>query len=428
MHGEHTPPSVSAPATLTPLGAQQMYSQGAAFRGRYLRPAYRHSRDAASGCHGSAPIDGIEPDAIDNSHLTVLSLSHNHTVASAIVFMQGLYSPSAQAISDCPEADWPVSGSWAESPPDGYQYPNITTVQLGHDPESIMVHGVSYCNKHATSLSTDDVFSGYSSSSRQFYRDLWSKGTFGDSFSLEQADFSNAYNLYECASYNWAYNDDTKCLITDDDLSRLHQHASAEQWIRNANLTVSGKMEGDMIRGVAGLTVASGAVALFTENIVSCGRRNKLNLIFTSHDPFIAFSAVAKSQFMHQDGGHVSLDLPQPGTAITFELFSYEPYDNCKLDPSYGGGNTYLSDCDLWVRFIYHSLECPFGGWSFTMRFEDFNSTVQRFGVDNAEEWCRKCESNADFCDDKDGAVAVALGGAAVVVIIVAIILILTLC
>lgn len=264
------------------------------------------------------------------------------------------------------------------------------------------VHGASYCNTHEASLKADDDFLGYLSSSRQFYRDLWSRGTFGDSLSLEQADFSNAYNLYEYASYNWAYNDDMKCLITDDDLSRLRQHASAEQWIRNANLTVSGKMEGDMIRGVAGLTVASGAVALFTENIVSCGTRNKLNLIFTSHDPFVAFSAVAKNQFMHRDSGHLSLELPQPGTAITFELFSYEPYDSCKPYPCYGGNNTYSPGCDLRVRFIYHDLERPFGGWSFTMRFEDFNSTVQRFGVGDAAEWCRKCESNASFCNSTD--------------------------
>lgn len=135
MHGEHSPPSLSAPAILTPFGAQQMYTQGAAFRKRYLSPIYHRSRDAASGCY---PIDGIDPNANDGSHLTLLSLSHNYTVASAMAFMQGLYSPSAQAMSGYPEAGRPVNGSGMGYPPNGYRYLNITTVQLGQDPESIM--------------------------------------------------------------------------------------------------------------------------------------------------------------------------------------------------------------------------------------------------------------------------------------------------
>lgn len=319
------------------------------------------------------------------------------------------------------------------------------------------VHGAAYCNKHEESCSTDSNYLGYLGSTRQFYRDLWSAGAFGDSYSLEQASFTNAYDLYQCAAYNWAYSNNTKP-CSEEDLDRLRENAVAQQWIKNANLTASGNTEGDMIRGVAGLTVASGALDLFTENIVSCGARNKLNLIFTSHEPFVAFHAVVNAQFLHQPGAPFALELPDPGTAITFELFSHESHDKCKQpdasygtasegasnarhprvlggndsgasggcckmpEPSYGGYDSgYSSGCDLWVRFIYHDLKDPFKGLSYTMRFEDFNSTVQKFGVSTTGEWCGKCGSNADFCKDEDEdnhAWIVALSSSAVAIVL----------
>lgn len=106
---------------LTPLGAQQMYKQGAAFRRRYL------TLDATDF------IQGMETEAIDNGQLDVYSQTDEWVVAGATAFMQGLYPPAAVTFSDTAGGqdlahNYVGSKNATDYPMGGYQYPQVETL------------------------------------------------------------------------------------------------------------------------------------------------------------------------------------------------------------------------------------------------------------------------------------------------------------
>lgn len=72
--------------TLTPLGAQQLFSAGAFFRDRYIAPTN-------ISAYGDYIINGISTYSIDNTQTFSLSTQDEYVIASAQAFIQGLYPP-----------------------------------------------------------------------------------------------------------------------------------------------------------------------------------------------------------------------------------------------------------------------------------------------------------------------------------------------
>ncbi len=136
LYGDRTPLQGTTPS-LTPLGADQLVSQGSLFRSRYLdNKNYTHGEGLLTD---HAFIHGIEVNAIDNSQLTIYSSTESYISASAFAFMQGLYPPSTQSFTSGTgglEAATLANGSLLDYPLAGYQYPNILAASSG-DPESI---------------------------------------------------------------------------------------------------------------------------------------------------------------------------------------------------------------------------------------------------------------------------------------------------
>jgi hypothetical protein len=89
--GDRTPEILgSAPTTLTSLGAQQQYSNGAFFRQRYLTSS---SNFSMTNGVGPAPMTGMSAEVPDVRKLYVQALDEQSSVASAQAFLQGLYPP-----------------------------------------------------------------------------------------------------------------------------------------------------------------------------------------------------------------------------------------------------------------------------------------------------------------------------------------------
>lgn len=88
------PPSL-APATLTPLGAQQAFSVGQFFRQRYITGALSSSTNTTSGLN-VAPISGLNVDVLDQAQVWAQSVEEQWGVASAMAFLQGLYPGLSQ--------------------------------------------------------------------------------------------------------------------------------------------------------------------------------------------------------------------------------------------------------------------------------------------------------------------------------------------
>jgi len=133
LHGERTPlrTATSSSPNLTPLGAQQLFAQGTAFRARWLDKSLTAGQSAITGF---APIKRLQTNALDNSQLDILTTTDEYVVASAMSFMQALYPPRNQTFLDMESAVL-ANHTLVDYPLSGYQYPRIQTLsQL--DPNS----------------------------------------------------------------------------------------------------------------------------------------------------------------------------------------------------------------------------------------------------------------------------------------------------
>lgn len=120
MHGEKSPGMTSAFPDLTPLGAQQGWSQGQMLRTRYLQ-------GPGTNITHNYPIRDLPVNAIDNSKLYMLSADDDYMSASAQAFMQGVYPPLGQVYVD--DESILSNNSVVQYPLGGYQYPTIDVIQ-----------------------------------------------------------------------------------------------------------------------------------------------------------------------------------------------------------------------------------------------------------------------------------------------------------
>jgi hypothetical protein len=138
FHGEKTPLRglIASKESLTPLGAHQMYDQGAMFRARYLTNVNVTNADDTVAAH--APIEGLGSVAIDNTKISIIANDDVYVSTSAIAFMQGLYPP-AQAFADSAggvQAAYLANHTLVDWPLDGYQYPDLDILSV-LDPNSV---------------------------------------------------------------------------------------------------------------------------------------------------------------------------------------------------------------------------------------------------------------------------------------------------
>lgn len=416
--------STSATATLTSRGTRQMRDQGAAFRNRYL----------TGSSHGNrVPID---VESINGSHLGVASSANSYTTESAAAFVQGFYPQLPVA-----------NGSVLNDSHHVYVHPDTRIIYTCLDQDSIwyvhdavldrtsVTHGCTRrtqggagCRKHEDALldfERNNAVSSFDRDHKAFYQSLWDR-VFCEAFPRARTNFYNAYDLYDYAAFRWNHDNETRSLMTAGELARLRLLASTEQRLRHANLSDSGIADSDQTHAIAGRTLAGRVVHLFSQNINSRGERNKLNLVFTSHEPFLAFFALAD---LSASSG-LFTQLPHHGATMTFELFSSARHSN---------ETAYPSTDALRVRFLYRNSTDPhahfethpiFGHADSRMPFARFKTVMSDVGIGDAATWCRVCASKSCFCgtltDSPRGGnlLIVLLVAGAVVLILSAIVLI----
>ncbi|KAL2265590.1 hypothetical protein VTJ83DRAFT_6690 [Remersonia thermophila] len=292
-----------------------MHALGAAFRDRYVR---------LSRSDEHVGIVGVRPKTLDNSQLFIQASADGCSATSAIAFMQGLYPPFPQVSCDrtVPEHTRLADNSIVNYPMFGYQYPIIRTSDPDRDPDSIWIHGFRRCNKHETSLLSfphDPLADVLHQSSKTLYGRLWNQ-VFHDVFSPSEATFFNAHELFGYAVYRWVHDAGIHSALTLGDLEQLQELAWQEQTLKYAPTTGSRNSTEKLVSTMAGRTLVSRVAALFSENMASRGERNKLNLAFTSHEPFLSFFALAG--LLSGPSSHLFTQLPTPGATLIFELFS----------------------------------------------------------------------------------------------------------
>ncbi|KAK8108294.1 uncharacterized protein PG998_010307 [Apiospora kogelbergensis] len=404
LHGERTPLSTSSlKSSLTTYGAQQLYAQGQVFRDRYLTNA------SDGNITNSFPIVNLSPRALDNSQLDIITTTDTYNVASAMAFMQGLYPPTPRAFVENDggrDASTLANGSLVNFPLDGYQYPNIQATSI-LDPKSFQIQGHVSCSTYMGSqlmADDDEIIRRNRAESAEMYDGL-RRGVFaGTEPFASTPDADHAYELWDYAGYQHAHNATVRAGLGADVLDRLHRLASDQQFDYNGNLSASGLQPGDMVRAVAGRTLAA-RVAAQLRSQVAGGYPHKLSLAFGTFEPMLAFFALAQLS-----EGPASLrfrTIPAPGSAMVFELFSVADDDGS------GGSNDraqrYPGEDDLWVRFLYRYgtsaneplVEYPIfgrGNSQSSMKWRDFRSAMSEVAVADLYHWCQMCSAPTLYC------------------------------
>jgi hypothetical protein len=244
-------------------------------------------------------------------------------------------------------------------------------------------------------LRSDVTIDRVYNSSLQHYQDLWST-VFAGTFPMTDVNFDNAYALYDYAQFQYNHNATVRDSLSLDELDWIGQFASLEQFAKNGNLSVSGSQTGDMIRAISGRTLAGKVLAQFQGQIKSQGSVNKLTLMFGSFEPLLAFFSLSQLSYGH--AASLFQDIPSPGSAMVFELFSVD-----------SDISSYPTNEDLWVRFLYRNSTDPsqplseyplfgLGNSQSSMKYDDFVLAMNQFAIGDLATWCTLCESPILFC------------------------------
>ncbi|OTA99880.1 hypothetical protein M426DRAFT_35400, partial [Hypoxylon sp. CI-4A] len=397
FYGERTPLQGNLPTSLTPLGAQQLYSQGSLLRARYLSNSSLSDADAALTTN--EPIADIERQALDNNQLSIYSTAEDYVVAGALAFLQGLYPPVTQSFArnnGGVNASTLANGTVVNYPLDGYQYPNIQTIPIS-DMNSVWIEGHLTCTEYLSSsldFRSSEISQETYNATLDFYESTFAE-VFPNTLPNMLLNFEYAYELYDYAQYEYNHDESVRDALNADRLAFMRSLANSQQFDLNGNLSASGSQEGDMIRAISGRMLAGKVLQQLSSNIDSAGTENKINLMFGSFEPFLAFFAL--SGLSNLTSSELFTQIPQPGSAMVFELFST---DNDESAPKAN---------DLWVRFLFRNgtdpdaplTEYPLfgrGNSETRMRWSDFVSEIEKFSIQSISEWCDVCNAVTLYC------------------------------
>ncbi len=390
-YGERTPLILPEQNVLTPLGAQQLYSAGSTFRRRYIaQPSGSFGRNSG--------IRGISTYEIDSTQVYAMSTVDEFVVASAQAFVQGLYPPLSASSNNTILNSMSVlaNGSNIDFPLGGYQYPQIYTASE-LDPNSIWLAGVVNCPAYSISgaeyFNTQE-FVQTSVTNNDFYKGLESSILRGE-LPHSTLGYHNAYNIFDYLNYGYTHNRTVTNNLSPSDLAKARM--LADQWVysMNGNISANGYVSGDRIRTIAGQTMAAEIVGLLFNNIETGGVADKINLLFGSFEPFVAFAALARLPSLNTN----FYGLPDFGSSMVFEMFS--------VDVNNSG--TYPGIDELNVRFLFRNgtnatselISYPLFGRDPSqtdMTLQDFLEGMEGIMLPSIGDWCHTCGSVSIFC------------------------------
>lgn len=398
-YGDRTPFVFSSPATLTPLGAHQLFEAGAKVRERYVTPI--------EGDAELTTIAGISPFQLQYDQLTVLASQEQFVTGSAQAFLQGLYPPLETFSNYTYIAGQSTieNGTNLVAPLNGYQYPDILTL-TSNDMNSIWIDGTQNCPTWRSSVNDyyqTDAFENLRNSTQEFYGSLQSDFLDGY-FSTPSAGYLDAYYIYDYLRYASVHNTTVARLLAPEDLTKAKILAADLVFAQNADISVSGPVEGDHIRAMAGKTLATRILQSIYTSISTEGDSAKMTLLFGDFQPMVAFAALAG---LTTPQNAAFYNLPEPGASFIFELYSMQASTD----------QTYPENDEIFVRFFYQNgtgsdsqlVAYPLFGLSPSQTMiplADFVTNLQKFMIMNVEDWCTTCNSFSVFCPafvDDDG-------------------------
>lgn len=384
-YGDTVPSSLLRPNTLTPLGANQLYEAGSAFRNRYVA---LHGDDEVSGFR----IESLSSYMLRPEQIDVFTNTDAAVVASAQAFMQGLYPPLNDSYGSA--FSEPLfglaNGSTTMGPLNGYQFPRVLTYSSS-DPQSIAVDGQAACLAHRVAdveYTTSAEFEQMKQQSEAFYQRMYEQAL-SEELQRSSTSYANAYPISEYLEYQSLHNETLLHVINREDIELARSLASHYVFAVNGNST-SGRLN-----TIAGRTLAASILQAFDSNIEDRGASSMMTLLFGSHEPIVALTSILGLASPEHTNFY---SLPSHGSSVVFELYSLES----ERYPAYPDPS------NLYVRFALRNGTTARGFQSYPLfglspsnigiPYTEFVSGVKNVAVNTTEEWCHLCGSDADFC------------------------------
>ncbi|EOD50932.1 putative histidine acid protein [Neofusicoccum parvum UCRNP2] len=424
--GERTPLYVDLGVPdLTPLGAQQAYSQGTLFRQRYISPQVNNI-----DLHGPNVISNLSQYGIMNSQIYALAPDDAYTAATAQAFLQGLYPPYTLNDTTTPALAATAvlaNGSYIEAPLGGYQYPRIRTVSQ-YDPQRVFIAGQEgefwiqdnitqrltiyhpECINYAldrTSYFYTAEFNETFARTNSLYRQVGA-ATLSGAFPDVADNYINAYPIYDYLNYQYTHDVGIQSILSNNITLRgaydeLRYLADQQQWAFNSMPNSS-----QWIRAIAGSMLARKVLGQLAVNIATGGANAKMSLLFGEFQPMLSFFSLALAS--RSDSSRM-YGIPDFASSMVFELFSY------------GDSNgSYPATSDLWVRFYFRNgtansselVAYPIFGHGpseTAMSWTEFEESMGNIMLEDIADWCTACDAASIFCPALNSSLSVTSGG-----------------
>jgi hypothetical protein len=303
-----------------------------------------------------------------------------------------------------------ANNSYLDFPMGGYQYPLVETLSQ-YDPQSIFLSGTDNCLNWEISSAQyykTKEFTDLLSSSAQMYQAL-GNATLTGLLDISDWTLNHGYWIFDYLSFLNRHNSSVSQTLSDTGpfpgaLAQVTALANKKEWALFGNTTVSGVTPGDQILAIAGRTLAAKVLGQFFTNLNTLSITNKVTLMVGDFPPMLSLISLLGLGRLNDRFQAI----PPYGSAIVFELFTYNTSVNAGIDPN---------PSDLWVRFLFRNgsdvsstdfsaVNPPiqaypmFGrGPSGTdMPWSDFEEAMNNIMLSNLDDWCTTCMAPTLFC------------------------------
>lgn len=224
------------------------------------------------------------------------------------------------------------------------------------------------------------------------------------------SDYRNAYAIYDSLSYHRTHNFNTLNDLNNDTnagvFDKVRDLANNDAYHRYAN-TSTDTSPSPATRSMAGRTLASLLTKRLSKIVNNSGNATNalsqpLSLLFGEFDTMLSLLSVLDADYYQPAPGSIRASIPDFASALIFELFTT--------------GNASAEDVEnLWVRFSFHNGTDAYddaapqsysifrnGPSRDAMSWSEFEETMARVGISQADEWCEACSSSSIFCANTD--------------------------
>ena len=235
-------------------------------------------------------------------------------------------------------------------------------------------------------------------SSQSFYDKLFSTPGLQGTISANDANYWNAYNIYELVSYLYRHNETVFKNLenANETLATLEAHATELERAKNSDAVALSSDPLNTLYTVAGRTLGLRILDQLKNSILSDGDRNKLTLMFGSVRPMTSlFSVVGLLNRQNTQSGPLSR-LPELGAAMVIELISDDvdggmPEEN-KLQVRF----YYYPDAGVQDEPTLFSLYGS-GNGGYSIPYTTFKTHMENDGL-TPEQWCDVCKTSSSWC------------------------------